>query len=123
MLPCSCLGDAGFFRWASFRVPRSVGGPGTLLWSLVFTVSALSAFRVSDTVCFMASWLATALAATLAGSLTVIGSVANVIVLEIAGARARIGFCAFFRIGAAVTAATLAAGLGLLLAERALGIL
>jgi Na+/H+ antiporter NhaD/arsenite permease-like protein len=68
-------------------------------------------------------WLATALAATLAGNLTVIGSVANVIVLELAGSRARIGFWAFLRIGAAVTAATLVAGLGLLLAERALGLI
>jgi Na+/H+ antiporter NhaD/arsenite permease-like protein len=68
-------------------------------------------------------WLATALAATLAGNLTVVGSVANVIVLEIAGSRARIGFWAFLRIGAAVTAATLVAGLALLLAERALGVL
>jgi Na+/H+ antiporter NhaD/arsenite permease-like protein len=68
-------------------------------------------------------WLATALAATLAGNLTVIGSVANIIVLEIAGSRARIGFWAFLRIGAAVTLATLAAGLTLLLGERALGLL
>lgn len=68
-------------------------------------------------------WLATALAATLAGNLTVVGSVANVIVLEIAGSRARIGFWAFLRIGAAVTAVTLVAGLALLLAEHALGLL
>jgi Na+/H+ antiporter NhaD/arsenite permease-like protein len=67
-------------------------------------------------------WLATALAATLAGNLTVIGSVANVIVLEIAGSRARIGFWAFLRIGALVTGATLAAGLAILLGERALGV-
>lgn len=65
-------------------------------------------------------WLATALAATLAGNLTVIGSVANVIVLELAGSRVRIGFWAFFRIGALITGATLAAGLGILLAERTL---
>lgn len=68
-------------------------------------------------------WLATALAATLAGNLTVIGSVANVIVLELAGSRVRIGFWAFFRVGLLVTAATLLAGLGLLLAERTLGII
>jgi Na+/H+ antiporter NhaD/arsenite permease-like protein len=67
-------------------------------------------------------WLVTALASTLAGNLTVVGSVANIIVLELAGARARIGFWAFLRIGAVVTATTLAAGLGLLLAERALGL-
>lgn len=67
-------------------------------------------------------WLATALSATLAGNLTVIGSVANIIVLELAGSRGRIGFWRFFRIGAAVTAATLAAGLGILLLERRLGV-
>ncbi|BDG06547.1 ArsB/NhaD family transporter [Anaeromyxobacter oryzae] len=68
-------------------------------------------------------WLATALSATLAGNLTVVGSVANIIVLELAGSRGRIGFWRFFRIGAAVTAATLVAGLGLLLLERRLGLL
>ena len=67
-------------------------------------------------------WLATALAATLAGNLTIVGSVANLIVLELAGSRARIGFWRFFRIGAVVTAATLAAGFALLLAEHALGL-
>jgi Na+/H+ antiporter NhaD/arsenite permease-like protein len=67
-------------------------------------------------------WLATALASTLAGNLTVIGSVANVIVLELAGSRARIGFWRFLAIGTVVTSTTLAAGLAILLAERALGL-
>jgi Na+/H+ antiporter NhaD/arsenite permease-like protein len=67
-------------------------------------------------------WLVTALSATLAGNLTVIGSVANVIVLELAGSRANVGFWKFMRIGAAVTASSLAAGLAILLAERALGL-
>jgi Na+/H+ antiporter NhaD/arsenite permease-like protein len=68
-------------------------------------------------------WLVTALASTLAGNLTVLGSVANVIVLELAGSRAGIGFWRFLRIGSVVTTLTLAAGLGLLLAQRALGLL
>jgi Na+/H+ antiporter NhaD/arsenite permease-like protein len=68
-------------------------------------------------------WLATALASTLAGNLTVIGSVANIIVLELAGARAQIGFWRFARIGAAITLLTLAASLAILLAERRLGLL
>ncbi len=68
-------------------------------------------------------WLATALAATLAGNLTVMGSVANVIVLELAGSRGQVGFWRFARVGAAVTLATLAAALAILLGERALGIL
>jgi Na+/H+ antiporter NhaD/arsenite permease-like protein len=68
-------------------------------------------------------WLATALSATLAGNLTVVGSVANLIVLELAGSRARIGFWAFLRIGAVVTCVTLAAGLGILLLEHRLGLI
>jgi Na+/H+ antiporter NhaD/arsenite permease-like protein len=68
-------------------------------------------------------WLATALASTLAGNLTILGSVANVIVLELAGSRARIGFWRFLAVGAVVTGTTLAAGLAILLGERALGLL
>ncbi len=66
-------------------------------------------------------WLATALAATLAGNLTIIGSVANVIVLELAGSRGRVGFWRFLRIGALVTATSLAVALAILLGEHALG--
>jgi Na+/H+ antiporter NhaD/arsenite permease-like protein len=66
-------------------------------------------------------WLATALCATLAGNLTVIGSVANIIVLELAGPKGRIGFWRFLRYGAVVTLATLVVGLSILLGERALG--
>lgn len=66
-------------------------------------------------------WLATALSATLAGNLTVVGSVANLIVLELAGARGRVSFVRFLRHGAVVTAATLVVGLGLLLLQRRLG--
>jgi Na+/H+ antiporter NhaD/arsenite permease-like protein len=61
-------------------------------------------------------WLATSLSATLAGNLTVVGSVANLIVLELAGERGKVGFWRFLRYGAAVTAATLVVGLSLLLA-------
>jgi Na+/H+ antiporter NhaD/arsenite permease-like protein len=42
-------------------------------------------------------------------------------VLELAGARGRVGFWRFLRYGAVVTALTLAAGLAILLAERRLG--
>jgi Na+/H+ antiporter NhaD/arsenite permease-like protein len=66
-------------------------------------------------------WLATALSATLAGNLTIVGSVANLIVLELAGDHGRVGFWRFLRYGAVVTALTLAAGLAILLAERRLG--
>lgn len=67
-------------------------------------------------------WLATALTSTLAGNLTVVGSVANLIVLELAGPKGRIGFWRFLRYGAVVTAATLVTGMGLLLLEHRLGL-
>lgn len=57
----------------------------------------------------------------MAGNLTVIGSVANVIALELAGPSGRVGFWRFLRYGAVVTFVTLAVGLSILLAERALG--
>lgn len=50
-----------------------------------------------------AGWLLLAMASTLAGNLTVVGSVANLIVLEQARGRARIGFWTYARIGVPVT--------------------
>jgi Na+/H+ antiporter NhaD/arsenite permease-like protein len=66
-------------------------------------------------------WLAAALSATLAGNLTIVGSVANLIVLELAGERGKVGFWRFLRYGAVVTALSLAVGLSLLLLERRYG--
>ena len=58
-----------------------------------------------------AGWLALAMASTLAGNLTITGSVANIIVVERAAAEGvEIGFHDYFRIGLPVTLATLALG-------------
>ncbi len=57
------------------------------------------------------AWLVIAMASTLAGNLTVLGSIANLIVVEKAGARGvAIGFWAYFRVGAPLTILTLALG-------------
>jgi Na+/H+ antiporter NhaD/arsenite permease-like protein len=61
------------------------------------------------------AWLVLAMAATLAGNFTILGSVANLIVVQ----RARrlgieIGFWSYFKVGAPLTVATLAVGLWLL---------
>lgn len=56
------------------------------------------------------SWLALALATTFAGNLTVVGSVANLIVVERARPVCQISFWDYFRVGAPVTVLTLAAG-------------
>ena len=56
-------------------------------------------------------WLVLAMASTLAGNLTITGSIANIIVVERAAAEGvRIGFGDYFRIGLPVTIVTLVVG-------------
>ena len=55
-------------------------------------------------------WLVLAMASTLAGNLTITGSVANIIVAERAKAVAPIGFGDYFRVGLPLTVATLLLG-------------
>ena len=55
-------------------------------------------------------WLMLAMASTLAGNLTITGSVANIIVVERAKPEVRITFSEYLRAGAPITAATLAFG-------------
>jgi Na+/H+ antiporter NhaD/arsenite permease-like protein len=55
-------------------------------------------------------WLVLAMASTLAGNLTITGSVANLIVVERARGEAHIGFWDYSRVGIPVTLATLAVG-------------
>jgi len=57
------------------------------------------------------AWLAVAMAATLAGNFTLLGSVANLIVVERARAQGiRLGFWEHFRIGAPLTVLTVLIG-------------
>ena len=58
------------------------------------------------------AWLVAAMAATLAGNLTILGSVANLIVVQRAARRGvTIGFWQYFRVGAPVTVLTILVGL------------
>jgi Na+/H+ antiporter NhaD/arsenite permease-like protein len=60
-------------------------------------------------------WLVVAMSSTFAGNLTLLGSMANLIVAERAGARgAHIGFLAYLRVGLPVTLLTLAWGIAML---------
>ena len=57
------------------------------------------------------AWLVVAMASTLAGNLTILGSVANLIVVQRARARGiTIGFWAYFRVGAPLTVLTILVG-------------
>ncbi len=57
------------------------------------------------------TWLMLAMSSTLAGNLTITGSVANIIVVEKARGEAHIGFLEYMKIGVPVTIATLVIGL------------
>ena len=57
------------------------------------------------------AWLTVAMASTLAGNFTVLGSIANLIVVQQAAASGvTIGFWDYFRVGAPLTLVTLAIG-------------
>lgn len=60
-------------------------------------------------------WKVMALATTFAGNLTILGSVANIIVIESARGHAEVGFWDYARFGVPVTVLTLAAGMAVLL--------
>ncbi|MGH7104874.1 MAG: anion transporter [Acetobacteraceae bacterium] len=61
------------------------------------------------------AWLVVAMASTLAGNFTILGSVANLIVVQRARARdVEIGFGAYFRVGLPLTILTIAVGVALL---------
>lgn len=83
-----------------------------LLSNLVSNVPAVLVFRpVVDHLAHPRSaWLALAMSSTLAGNLTILGSVANLIVVQRARGEAAIGFWDYFRVGAPVTVITLVAG-------------
>ncbi len=66
------------------------------------------------------AWYVVAMASTFAGNLTIVGSVANMIVMELSKDRARVGFLQYLRAGVPITLLTTAAGLGILLGLNAL---
>jgi Na+/H+ antiporter NhaD/arsenite permease-like protein len=63
-------------------------------------------------------WKTMALATTFAGNLTILGSVANIIVVESARDHAEVGFWDYARFGIPVTLATTAAGMLILLVSH-----
>lgn len=56
------------------------------------------------------AWLLLAMSSTLAGNLTILGSVANIIVVEAARPKVTIGFVEYLKVGFPLTMITLAAG-------------
>jgi Na+/H+ antiporter NhaD/arsenite permease-like protein len=98
--------------WDLHRIPIFVAVTATLS-NIVSNVPAVMLLRTL-VVSFPdphAGWLVLSMASTLAGNLTITGSVANIIVVERAAAEGvRIGFREYFRVGLPVTVATLVFG-------------
>jgi Na+/H+ antiporter NhaD/arsenite permease-like protein len=110
---------ADLFAYASrFHLERAV--PMTifaaLLSNLVSNVPAVLVFKgfVTQLPHPERAWLTLAMATTLAGNLTVLGSVANLIVIERARREVRISFWEYARAGVPLTVVTLAVGILLL---------
>ena len=103
-----------------FRVARGLGldriwvmtGLAAVLSNLVSNVPAVLVFRplmpqLTDP---QTGWLTLAMASTLAGNLTLVASVANLIVVQRARREVAIGFWEYLRVGAPLTVLSLAAG-------------
>jgi Na+/H+ antiporter NhaD/arsenite permease-like protein len=85
----------------------------TLLSNIVSNVPAVMLMKglISQFRNPQSAWLLLAMSSTLAGNLTITGSVANIIVVEKARGEAHIGFLEYMKIGVPVTVVTLAIGL------------
>jgi Na+/H+ antiporter NhaD/arsenite permease-like protein len=94
--------------------PASLTAVTAVLANLVSNVPAVLVLRpfVANLADPQRAWLIVAMASTLAGNFTLVGSVANLIVAYRAANRGiRIGFWEYFRMGAPLTVATLLIGL------------
>lgn len=79
--------------------------PAVILFSHIFTGVAGSKIL----------WLTLAMSSTLAGNLTIIGSVANIIVFESARDRVKVSFFEYLKVGLPLTLITLAVGISILI--------
>jgi Na+/H+ antiporter NhaD/arsenite permease-like protein len=89
-----------------------LSGFAAVLSNLVSNVPAVLVFKplLAHVVSPNRAWLALAMSSTLAGNLTVLGSVANLIVIQQARGTVRIGFWEYFRAGAPLTIVTIVLG-------------
>ena len=99
----SRLHDAGVVTAAMLALSNLVSNvPAVILWLPVVPRTTHPAFV----------WLVMAMSSTFAGNLTLIGSMANLIVAERAGTRgARLGFVDYLKVGVPTTIATMLWGI------------
>ncbi|MHB2025846.1 MAG: ArsB/NhaD family transporter [Elusimicrobiota bacterium] len=108
----------GVKRGAAGRI-LAISGAMLALSNLVSNVPAIMLARpvIAAAAHNRFLWLAAAASSTLAGNMTPISSVANLIVLRQSGKKSKIGFWEFTRVGTVVTMATLASAVGILYLE------
>jgi Na+/H+ antiporter NhaD/arsenite permease-like protein len=98
----------------SFRLDRVavLSAFSALLSNLVSNVPAVLVFRpvMAQLKNPQLGWLTLAMSSTLAGNLTILGSVANLIVVQRARSEVKISFWEYFRTGAPVTVITIILG-------------
>ena len=89
-----------------------LSGFSAVLSNLVSNVPAVLVFKplVGHLTNPTRAWLTLAMSSTLAGNLTLLGSVANLIVVQQARAKVRIGFWQYFRVGAPLAVLTILFG-------------
>jgi Na+/H+ antiporter NhaD/arsenite permease-like protein len=89
-----------------------MSGFSALLSNLVSNVPAVLVFKplVAHLANPTRAWLTLAMSSTLAGNLTILGSVANLIVIQQARRKVKIGFWQYFRVGAPLALLTILFG-------------
>jgi Na+/H+ antiporter NhaD/arsenite permease-like protein len=94
------------------NTPLSLVFSCALLSNIVSNVPAVLIFKPLIAKWFNTenAWLYLALASTFAGNLTILGSIANIIVIEGASSRVKIGFLEYLKVGLPLTVLSLMAG-------------
>ncbi|PYO28243.1 MAG: hypothetical protein DMD86_16625 [Candidatus Rokuibacteriota bacterium] len=115
MIVAAYLRLSGFFRLVTELAVRRARTPVGLLGMIIVAAGGLSALFVKPVIPTFGEptrgWLLLAMASTLAGNLTILGSVANLIVVEEARAGGvPISFLEYSKVGAPVTLGTLLVG-------------
>jgi Na+/H+ antiporter NhaD/arsenite permease-like protein len=89
-----------------------LSGFSALLSNLVSNAPAVLVFKpfVAHLANPTRAWLTLAMSSTLAGNLTIVGSVANLIVIQQSRHKVRIGFWEYFRVGAPLAILTISLG-------------
>ena len=105
-----------FVSGYSLDKPAVLSAVAAILSNLVSNVPAVLIFKplVPHLTNPKSAWLILAMASTLAGNLTVLGSVANLIVIQRSRRDATISFWEYFRVGLPLTAITITVGVLLL---------